>query len=79
MSREGEKMRRVYLDYSATTPTKQEVVDAMMPYFTEVFGNPSSIHGFGREAKKIVNELKLEYEKYIFFLFANVKSTGTNS
>ena len=49
-------MRRVYLDYSATTPTKKEVVDAMMPYFTEVFGNPSSIHGFGRETKKIVNE-----------------------
>lgn len=51
-------MRRVYLDNSATTPTKKEVLDAMMPYFSEVYGNPSSIHGFGREAKKVVNQCR---------------------
>jgi cysteine desulfurase len=48
-------MKKVYLDYSATTPVKQEVVDAMIPYFTIGYGNPSSIHSFGREAKKDVN------------------------
>ncbi len=46
--------RRIYMDYAATTPVKQEVVDAMLPYFTETFGNASSPHGFGRDAKKIL-------------------------
>lgn len=44
--------RRIYMDYAATTPVKQEVVDAMVPYFTDNFGNASSPHGFGRDAKK---------------------------
>lgn len=47
-------MKKVYLDYSATTPTKKEVVETMLPYFTEEFGNPSSIHHYGRDAKKAV-------------------------
>jgi cysteine desulfurase len=42
------------MDYAATTPVKKEVVDAMLPYFTETFGNASSPHGFGRDAKKIL-------------------------
>ena len=42
--------RRLYMDYSATTPVKQEVLDEMMPYFTQNFGNASSFHTFGREA-----------------------------
>ena len=37
-------MRQVYLDYSATTPVKEEVLQAMIPYFTEQFGNPSSLY-----------------------------------
>lgn len=44
-------MRNVYLDYSATTPVKEEVVQAMIPYFTEKFGNPSTLYGPGLEAK----------------------------
>lgn len=47
-------MNRVYLDNAATTRVKDEVLQAMMPYLTQVYGNPSSIHGFGREAKKAV-------------------------
>jgi cysteine desulfurase len=43
--------RRVYLDHNASTPVHPEVVAAMMPYFSERFGNPSSVHGFGREAR----------------------------
>ncbi len=43
--------KRIYLDYSATTPTKEEVVKTMLPYYSTVFGNPSSVHAFGRDAK----------------------------
>jgi cysteine desulfurase len=47
-------MRKIYLDYAATTPTDPEVVKAMMPYFSETFGNPSSPHEFGRDARVAV-------------------------
>src|SRR5438876_8053911 len=43
--------RRVYLDHTASTPVHPEVVAEMLPYFTELYGNPSSIHAFGREAR----------------------------
>ncbi len=49
-------MERIYLDYAATTPADPEVIKAMQPYFFEKFGNPSSIHSFGREAKKAIEE-----------------------
>ncbi len=49
-------MRRVYLDNSATTYTRREVLDAMKPYFSERFGNPSSMHGFGREARRALDD-----------------------
>jgi cysteine desulfurase len=45
-------MKRIYLDYAATTPTHPEVLKAMLPYFTETFGNPSSLHSYGQEAKE---------------------------
>ncbi|MBM3118201.1 MAG: cysteine desulfurase NifS [Chloroflexi bacterium] len=51
-------MKRIYLDYAATTPTHPEVVEAMLPYFGEVFGNPSAIHSFGQEAKAAVEEAR---------------------
>jgi cysteine desulfurase len=50
--------KRIYLDYSATTPTKKEVVEAMVPYFTEHFGNPSSVHSFGRDTKNALIEAR---------------------
>jgi len=49
-------VRRIYLDHAATTPTHPEVVEAMLPYLSDVFGNPSSIHSFGQEAKAVVEE-----------------------
>jgi cysteine desulfurase len=42
----------IYMDYAATTPVKAEVISEMIPYFSNTFGNPSSTHAFGREAKK---------------------------
>ena len=50
--------RRLYMDYSATTPVKKEVLDEMMPYFTENFGNASSFHTFGREAKTALDKAR---------------------
>ena len=41
-------MKTTYMDYSATTYVKPEVLDAMMPFFTEKFGNPSSFYGISR-------------------------------
>jgi cysteine desulfurase len=49
-------MKRVYLDYAATTPIDPAVVEAMQPYFFEKFGNPSSIHSFGQEARKAIDD-----------------------
>jgi cysteine desulfurase len=52
--------RRVYLDHSATTPGDPRVVAAMLPYLTEKFGNPSSVHGFGQEARAAVDRARRE-------------------
>ncbi len=51
-------MKRIYLDYAATTPCDPEVVRAMEPYFFEKFGNASSIYSFGQEAKKAVEDAR---------------------
>ncbi len=48
-------MKRVYLDNNATTPVSPEVLEAMLPFFKENFGNPSSIHWAGREARKYLD------------------------
>ena len=48
----------IYLDNAATTKTAHEVVEAMLPYFTEYYGNPSSIYSAGSEAKKAVNQAR---------------------
>ncbi len=50
--------KRIYLDHAATTPTDPEVVEAMLPYLSDVFGNPSSIHSFGQEAKAAAEEAR---------------------
>ena len=47
--------RRVYLDHNASTPVHPDVVAEMLPYFGQVYGNPSSVHGFGREAREAVD------------------------
>lgn len=66
--------RRVYLDHNASTPVHPEVLQAMLPYFSERFGNPSSVHGFGREARdgmdtareQIADFLKVSKDEIVF-------------
>lgn len=52
------EQKRIYMDHAATTYVKPEVLDAMTPYFTEHFGNPSSIHSFARETKKAIDHAR---------------------
>lgn len=55
--------KRIYLDHSATTATKTEVLEEMLPVFTNYFGNPSSVYSFGREAKKLVDQARMRVAK----------------
>lgn len=74
-------MRQVYMDYSATTPVKKEVLDAMLPYFTENFGNPSSIYTRGLESKDAINAARAQVADLINAMPAEVFFTagGTES
>ncbi|GBC88072.1 Cysteine desulfurase IscS [bacterium HR13] len=60
--------RVVYLDHIATTPVAQEVLEAMLPYFREHFGNPTSLHSFGQVTKKAINSAR---EKIATLINAN--------
>src|SRR6202043_2623226 len=51
-------MKRIYLDHNATTPVAPEVLAAMLPYFSEVYGNASSIHAFGQSARGAVERAR---------------------
>ncbi|MDD1694019.1 MAG: cysteine desulfurase NifS [Methanoregula sp.] len=58
----GEK-RTIYMDHSATTYVKRDVLDAMIPYFTEHFGNPSSIYHIARDSKKAIDAARAQVAK----------------
>ena len=51
-------MKRIYLDYASTTPVHPKVVEVMLPYLKESFGNPSSIHAYGLEAKRAIEKAR---------------------
>ncbi|OGC04220.1 cysteine desulfurase NifS [candidate division WOR-1 bacterium RIFOXYA12_FULL_43_27] len=58
-------MDRIYLDYAATTPALPEVIAGMLPYFKDNYGNPSSIHSFGQEAKAAIDSSREKIAKSI--------------
>jgi len=58
-------MHRIYLDHASTTPTRPEVVKVMLPFFTDAFGNPSSIYSYGQEAKGAVEEARTKTAELI--------------
>lgn len=51
-------MSRIYLDHNASTPVRPEVLEAMLPYFADLYGNASSVHAFGQEAKGAMEEAR---------------------
>jgi cysteine desulfurase len=57
--------RHIYLDHNASTPVHPEVVAEMMPYFEQVFGNPSSVHGFGRAAREGVDTARERIARFL--------------
>lgn len=77
-------MERIYFDNAATTPLDPEVFKAMLPFFTEKFGNPSSIYSYGREtrmaiesARKSVAKILNAHPSEIFFTSGGTESTNT--
>ncbi len=58
-------MRRIYMDHSATTPVHPDVLDAMLPYYKEFFGNASSVHSFGRDARNAMEEAREKIAEFI--------------
>ena len=60
-----ELMDRIYLDYAATAPVLPEVLNAMLPFFTSAFGNPSGIHANGRETRKAVEHARRQTAKVL--------------
>jgi len=70
---------KVYLDYAATTPVKKEVLEEMLPYFNEHFGNPSSVHSYGRESKKAIDIARNKIAKSIGAKPEEIYFTGGGS
>jgi cysteine desulfurase len=58
-------MRRVYMDHTAGMPVDKRVLEAMLPYFTQNYGNPSSIHSFGNEARRAIDEARSKVAELI--------------
>lgn len=73
--------KRIYLDYAATSPVRPEVIKAMMPYFTQKFGNASSLHSYGREAAAALRQSRESIAEIINADFKEVVFTsgGTES
>lgn len=77
-------MSRIYLDNAATTPLDSEVLDTMMPFLTEKFGNPSSVYSYGRETKLAIENARKAVARIlnanpgeIFFTSGGTESTNT--
>ena len=58
-------MERIYLDHNATTPVHPEVLEAMLPYYRDKFGNASSVHSYGREAREAIDEAREQVAELI--------------
>jgi cysteine desulfurase len=71
------KQRSIYLDYAATTPVDQRVVQAMQPYFSEEFGNPGSLHQFGQRASAAVFQARQTVAQVVGAHYSEIVFTGS--
>jgi cysteine desulfurase len=69
-------MRRVYADYNATTPLDPQVLEVMLPYLREHFGNASSVHVFGREARAAIDDVRVRLAKLLGAQEGEIVFTG---
>jgi len=70
---------RIYLDHAATTPVAREVLDAMLPYLLSAYGNPSSVHAAGREARNVVDDARDALASVIGAVQREIVFTGSGS
>lgn len=71
--------KRIYLDHAATTPVRPEVVEAMLPFFTERFGNPSALYLEGREAKEALDQAREDVAKALHCAPDEIIFTGSGT
>jgi len=71
--------QRIYLDYAATTPLDKKVFKAMEPYFSEKYGNPSSIHSFGQETQAAIDKARDQVVKFLNCKPSEIVFTGSAS
>ena len=72
-------MKRIYMDNAATTRVTEPVFEAMRPYFCETFGNPSSVHAFGREARKAVEQARRQVAAALGAQAGEIYFTGSGT
>ena len=70
-------MKKVYLDYAASTPVDAEVMNAMLPYFSEKYGNPGAMHAYGREAQAAIDRARQKIAKFFECEFNEIVFTGS--
>ncbi len=72
-------MKKIYLDHAATTPVERDVVEAMSPYYSDNYGNPSSTHSFGQEAKGAVEKARSVIAAYLGADSSEIFFTGSGT
>ncbi len=69
--------KKIYLDYAATTPVDPRILKVMEPYFVEKYGNPSSIHSFGQEAREAVEKARNQVAEFLNCKVSEIVFTGS--
>ena len=72
-------MKRIYLDYAATTPVRPEVIQAMLPYYADAFGNPSSLYSYGLESRQAIELARAKIAEAIGAKKEEIVFTGGGS